>query len=232
MIGSPDTPSIAFQGSIQVGAGPLFDVALAAHAAFERDPQQTILIFDEFTSHQLEVDLRGSPDEVGKRVGAPAPPANASPVATAVVELHRGPGRPRLGVVAREITLLPRHWQWLGNQPGGASVALRRLVDEAKKANETKDRARVAQESAYRFMSAMAGNEPGFEEATRAFFANNSERFEQLTQNWPPDVMEHSLVLASRAFGGEVSGGLSGAAGCAETARSQVTATKAGSCQL
>lgn len=205
MTGSPDTPSIAFQGSSQVGAGPLLAVADAAKLAFDRDPALTILIFDDSSSHPLEVDLRGTRADVARRIAGMAPSRteadSGQSLAAEAVEVQRGPGRPRLGVVAREITLLPRHWEWLGKQPGGASVALRKLVDDAKKANESKDRARVAQESAYRFMSAMAGNQPGFEEATRAFFANNSERFEQLTQYWPPDIREHALVLASRAFG-------------------------------
>lgn len=200
MIGSPDTPSIAFQGTSLIAAGALATVAGAAKIAFDREPERTILFFDDVSSHPIEVDLRGSREDVAQRYAAlPAPSAEDS--VTETIESHRGPGRPKLGVVAREVTLLPRHWEWLGKQPGGASVALRKLVDDAKKANEAKDRARLAQESAYRFMSTMAGNQPDFEEATRAFFANNSERFEQLTHAWPTDVREHALVLASRAFG-------------------------------
>ena len=91
----------------------------------------------------------------------------------------RGPGRPKLGVVAREITLLPRHWEWLAQQTGGASVAIRKLVDEARRATATTAIASAsAQEAAYRFMSAMAGNLPHFEEAIRALFADDPRRFE------------------------------------------------------
>ncbi len=74
----------------------------------------------------------------------------------------RGRGRPKLGVVAREVTLLPRHWDWLNAQPGGASVALRKLVEQARRANGDADRARAAREAAYHFMSAMAGDLPAF----------------------------------------------------------------------
>jgi hypothetical protein len=102
--------------------------------------------------------------------------------------------------VAREVTLLPRHWEWLNSQPGGASVALRKLVEEARKANATKDRLRLAQESAYRFMSAMAGNEAGFEEASRALFAGSSERFRQMTESWPCGVRDHARALAERVW--------------------------------
>jgi uncharacterized protein len=112
----------------------------------------------------------------------------------------RGPGRPKLGVVAREVTLLPRHWQWLSGQPGGASVALRKLVDAARHANSAKDRVRQSQEAAYRFMSAMAGDAPGFEEAARSLFAGDARRFEQCLGAWPEDVRDHTRTLAENAL--------------------------------
>ncbi|MEO7358705.1 MAG: DUF2239 family protein [Gemmatimonadaceae bacterium] len=199
MIGSANTLAIAFEGATQLAFGPLREVVVAAKEATERGTPQAVLIFDDLTSHPLEVDLRGSVADVVARL-EPAPILPTA-VSSAEPEGPRGPGRPKLGVVAREITLLPRHWEWLAKQPGGASVAIRKLVDEAKKQNELKDRARAAQEAAYRFMSTMAGNQPDFEEATRAFFANNAELFEELTQAWPTDVREHAAVLASRAMG-------------------------------
>jgi len=116
------------------------------------------------------------------------------------VEGPRGPGRPKLGVVAREVTLLPRHWDWLNAQPGGASVALRKLVETARRVNEDKDRVRQAQEAAYRFISTMAGNEPGFEEAARALFAGDERRFDEMTASWPIDVRSHARRLAAVAF--------------------------------
>jgi hypothetical protein len=99
-------------------------------------------------------------------------------------------------VVAREVTLLPRHWDWLTSQAGGASVALRRLVDEARRTSGDRDRVRAAQEAAYHFMSAMAGNLPGFEEAARALFAYDRRRFADLIAEWPPDVRDHAVKLA------------------------------------
>jgi hypothetical protein len=121
----------------------------------------------------------------------------------AAASAPRGPGRPKLGVVAREVTLLPRHWQWLAQQPGGASVALRKLVDEARRGGEHKDRIREAREATYRFMSAMSGNRPHFEDAIRALFADQAARFEQLIAEWPTDVREHTARLAERAFARE-----------------------------
>ena len=112
----------------------------------------------------------------------------------------RGPGRPKLGVVAREITLLPRHWDWLARQPGGASVAIRRLVEQARRTGEDSDRLRQAQEAAYRFMSVMAGNRPHYEDAIRALFAGDPAGFDQLIAGWPADVRDHVSRLAERAF--------------------------------
>jgi hypothetical protein len=156
-----------------------------------------VLVFDDVTSEQIELDVRGSVAEVRARAAARVA-AMAAPAPSP--ELPRGRGRPKLGVVAREVTLLPRHWEWLGEQPGGASVALRKLVDAARKANEGKDRLRRAQDSAYRFMSAMAGNFPGFEEAVRALFGGDAARFEELVAAWPAAVRSHAMKLAGRVF--------------------------------
>jgi hypothetical protein len=108
----------------------------------------------------------------------------------------RGRGRPKLGVIAREVTLLPRHWEWLAAQPGGGSVALRKLVDEARRSNSERDGALAAQERAYYFISAMAGDMPGFEEASRALFANDKSMFNERIAGWPPDVRTYAAWLA------------------------------------
>jgi hypothetical protein len=105
-----------------------------------------------------------------------------------------------LGVVAREITLLPRHWDWLAQQTGGASVAIRKLVEEARRTGDDRDRVRQAQEAAYRFMSAMTGNAPHYEDAIRALFADDAAGFEKLIARWPADVRDHVSALAERAF--------------------------------
>jgi hypothetical protein len=107
-----------------------------------------------------------------------------------------GAGRPKLGVVAREVTLLPRHWDWLKAQPGGASAALRRLVDAERRRQKEENDPRPAREAAYRFMSAMAGNLAGFEDTARALFAGDYERLRALTRAWPRDVRDHALGLA------------------------------------
>jgi hypothetical protein len=189
----PHTQCSAFEGARRIAVGELAEVALKAKAAADRGEQ--VLIFDNATSEPIEVDFRGTAEDVLQRLArADGPPA------ASVLDAPRGPGRPKLGVVAREVTLLPRHWDWLNAQPGGASVALRKLVEEARRTNAGKDRVRQSQEAAYRFMSAMAGNRAGFEEATRALFAGERERFEQLTERWPRDIRDHVRKLAAAAL--------------------------------
>jgi len=162
----------AFQGHTRIAAGNLAEVS-----SFLKDKLQgEFLVFDG-AGRQIDLDLRGIESE----------PA---------VDPARGRGRPRLGVVAREVTLLPRHWDWLNSQPGGASVALRRLVDEARRTRGDGDRVRAAQEAAYRFLTAIAGNLPGFEEALRALFAYDRRRFADLIAGWPRDIRDHAIQLA------------------------------------
>jgi hypothetical protein len=190
---TPETPCTAFEGSCRIASGKLGAVALAAMGVLERDTSACVLIFDDSTGATIEVDFRGTPDDVLKRL-APTPAELPAP-ATA-----RGPGRPKLGVVAREITLLPRHWEWLNSQPGGASVALRKLVDAARWTHKDRDRVRQSQEAAYRFMLSVAGNEPGFEEAIRALFAGDQARFDAMIDRWPVDVRDHARKLAAGAL--------------------------------
>jgi hypothetical protein len=180
------TTCTAFIGNNRYASGPVAEVALALWSV----PEGVMaLVFDDATGQAIDIDTRGTPAEV---VGRLEPP-----VAIAEPELEpRGRGRPRLGVIAREVTLLPRHWDWLGGQPGGASVTLRKLVDQARRASGDRDRIRTAQETAYRFMSAMAGNLPGFEEASRSLFAYDRRRFAELIAEWPADVRDHCIKLA------------------------------------
>lgn len=172
-------PCTAFDGNRRLASGPLGEVALAVKRA---GPPDSVYIYDDATGEVIDLDTRGTEDEVLQRLEERL--------------TTRGRGRPKLGVVAREVTLLPRHWDWLNAQPGGASVALRRLVDEARRTNLETDRRRTAQEAAYRFVSAIGGNLPGFEEATRALFAYDRGRFEEQISEWPEDVRAHAVKLA------------------------------------
>jgi hypothetical protein len=194
-----DAAYLAFEGDRRIAAGDLREVARAVKQALGRS-EASVVVFDGSTSAPVELDLRGSLDEVLARL----PDISSAPAATAdhaaLPAPPRGPGRPKLGVVAREITLLPRHWDWLAQQAGGASVAIRKLVEQARRTGEDKDRIRAAQEAAYRFMSVMAGNKPHYEDAIRALFAPDPARFEKLIADWPADIRDHAAKLAERAF--------------------------------
>jgi uncharacterized protein len=196
----------AFDGHRRIASGSLPDVALATKKVVDRGPRGAVLIFDDLTSEQIEIDFRGSESDVLRRlkpiVAARTRPDETEDASqeTPAAPAARGPGRPKLGVVAREVTLLPRHWDWLATQPGGASVALRKLVEVARRNGRMRDRLRLAQESAYRFASAMAGNLVGFEEAMRALFAADKSRFTSYAANWPRDIARHATMLAERVF--------------------------------
>ncbi|PLP98283.1 DUF2239 family protein [Cupriavidus pauculus] len=187
----------AFAGERRLASGTPVAVALAVAAALRADPHQSILAFGDVTGRQVDFDLRGSDADIAARLAPPA--AEEGPA-------RKGAGRPKLGVVAREVTLLPRHWEWLGEQSGGASVTLRKLVDAARKgqgvegAEGAKLAANRAKAAADRFMSTMLGNQPGYEEASRALYGGDRDRFLALSQTWPADLRDHARKLAAPAF--------------------------------
>lgn len=188
-------PSTAFQDNARIAHGSLPAVVLAVKAALATNPESALLVFDDATGKVIDLDLRGSDAEILARLAPPGREiADAAPEPSSS-EAPRGRGRPKLGVVAREVTLLPRHWDWLGLQPGGASQVLRRLVDEARKNDGGRSRTRAAQAAAYAFMSAMAGNHAGFEEASRALFAGDDEGFARHSQSWPADIRAYAQKL-------------------------------------
>jgi hypothetical protein len=169
----------AYAGERIVGSGAQVEMLRATKLHLERHPDASVLIFDDQSGQQVEHDFRGTLDEVLARETPPAP----------------GPGRPKLGVVSREVSLLPRHWAWLEQQPNGISAALRRVVDEASKRDPDAQRARRARDAASRVMTALAGDRPGFEEASRALFAGDHERLQTLTRRWPIDLRRHLARL-------------------------------------
>ena len=181
----------AFEGVRRLAVGPLAEIAPVIQRA-ERHASEPIAIFSDATGRAIDLDLRGSVDEMLAWLATSARKTEEQ----APCSEPRGRGRPKLGVVAREVTLLPRHWEWLNTQPGGASVALRKLVDEARRAYGDRDRQRAARDAAYHFMSAMAGNLKNFEEASRALFADDRRKFTALIAAWPADIRDHVVKLA------------------------------------
>lgn len=194
----------AFAGTRLAADGPLAEVARALKQLVERQADAQILIFDDHTGAQVDMDLHGTLDEVLRRLPRPRPAEACAPEAAPAA---RTVGRPKLGVVAREVTLLPRHWEWLAAQPGGASVALRKLVEHALRENRGADRQRQARDASYKFMTALAGDQPGFEEAIRALYAGNGEQFGLRIAAWPEDVRAHAKKMASASFDADQVGG-------------------------
>ena len=191
----------AFAGNVKIATGSLAEVAIKVKKAGERKSAEPLLVFDDETAAVVDLDLRGTRKQIIERYSE-----TARCKEPAAIKEDRGRGRPKLGVVGREVTLLPRHWDWLSEQPGGPSVTIRKLVEEARRTSQGKDRIRRAKEGAYRFMNAMAGNLPGFEEAARVLFGaseNRSRTFESLTTRWPADIREHALLLLERVDAAE-----------------------------
>lgn len=187
----------AFLGVKAVASGSLQHVITAVKETLSESELVRVLIFNDSTGKQIDVDFRGTTDEVLARL---AEPSGEPPGAEMNSQTTRKAGRPKLGVVSGEVTLLPRQWEWLKAQPGGASVTLRRLVDEARRAGEQQNTIRKSQEAAYSFMTAMAGDFSHYEEALRALYAGDAERFDQYTQDWAPDIRNHVKRLAAGAF--------------------------------
>ena len=187
----------SFDGWKRIAQGDLARNVLAVKRAIASGPAGPVLTFDDRTGSVWEVDTRGTEAEVLARLPQEPERNDLSEAqdADSPSAAPRGRGRPKLGVVAREVTLLPRHWDWLSAQPGGASVALRKLVEEAKRSTATRDGQRKTQERAYRFMSVMAGNLAHFEDSTRALFAADMNQFTQLTAEWPVDVRDYARRL-------------------------------------
>ncbi len=179
----------AFIGQRLLATGTLERMLREVKQESDRDPSTLCLIFEDQTGRQVDFDLRGSIEQVLAR----ALPASPKP----------GPGRPKLGVVSREVSLLPRHWEWLEGQSNGASAAIRRLIDDARRREPEQQRTRIAREALGRFLSAMAGNLPGYEEASRALYAGDRDRFESWIQDWPADIRGHVQRLAEPAFATE-----------------------------
>jgi hypothetical protein len=177
----------AFREGRQLASGEGVAVVATVHDLLQREPDAAVQVFDDETGRRLDIDWRADLDAITSAMGREEPPA----------EIRRGPGRPRLGVVAREVTLLPRHWAWLSAQSGGSSVALRKLVEHAMRATPTGADPRQASEAVDRVLLALAGDRPGYEEALRAFYRSDDAAFGRYAEAWPADVRDYALRLVA-----------------------------------
>jgi len=183
-----DRTFTAFLGQKRIAAGKLESVLAAAKGKLDAGSTDRLAIFDDEEARVHDFDFRGGLEDVLARLHYHPLLRDRKEGTPGEKVPQRGPGRPKLGVVSREVTLLPRHWEWLGRQRGGASATLRRLVEDARKRESPRDRDTKAREATYRFMSDMAANLPGYEEASRALFAGNYEALAQEMRDWPPDI--------------------------------------------
>lgn len=191
----------AFRGHVRLASGSLRDVAPVVWRAVKEAESHhgAVLVFDDETGRVIDLEMRGDERAMLAHVDVMLRMSQAALVQTSdesVDPVPRPRGRPKLGVVAREITLLPRHWEWLAAQPGGASVALRKLVDAARRTTTDEDRAKAARDVAYRFMNAMAGDRSQFEEVIRALYRGDDARFHELVAEWPRDIAAYAAQLA------------------------------------
>jgi hypothetical protein len=182
----------AFIGHKLLAHGDLAKVALKVKRKLKDDALANILIFSDLTGKQMDFDLRGTEKEVEARLQkfVAEEPDNA----------NQGRGRPRLGVVAREVSLLPRHWEWLSNQSGGASATIRRLIDDVRKKTSGRDAIKQSLERTHAFMTAIGGDLPGYEEALRGLYAKDRQKFHKYLEEWPAPVKEHAIKLSAATF--------------------------------
>ena len=197
---SANTSFLAFAGVKKIAEGSLPDVAIKVRRHLDRTTDTTPIVFDRKSARQIELDYRGTDPEIRHRASLSEIKLQAEPLAPSTSTRSRGRGRPKLGVVAGEVTLLPRHWAWLKTQRGGASVTLRRLVDDARRNSEPKESRTEAQDSVYRAMVVLAGDLPGYEEALRALYANDADSFTRQTNKWPSGVKSFIRDLSREAF--------------------------------
>lgn len=181
----------AFGNGKLIVHGGLDEVVLKIKRWNDKNSTGSLLVFNDFTGKTMEFDLRGSEKDVLQRIEMFLPQETAVAV---------GPGRPKLGVVTREVSLLPQHWEWLASQPEGASGALRKLVEGAKKNSSTKETVKQVQERTYKIMSILAGDFPQYEEALRALYRKNEEGFKQHIAAWSPDIKDYVMKTAEPVF--------------------------------
>lgn len=181
-----------FDGFQILACGSLEEVTLVAKRHLRSSPHSQLLAFSDQTGQQMDLDIRGSSKEIKERlkIFSPSAPVQRS-----------GAGRPKLGVIAREVSLLPAHWEWLANQAGGASSAIRKLIDEKLKGpSAEREKLKFVQEVTYKVLSALAGNLPNFEDAIRYLYRRDRKQFESKMKDWPKDVRMYALKLSESVF--------------------------------
>ena len=182
----------AFDGSVLLFRGGLKEVVLNIKEHLGRSENSSVLIFSDLTGKTMDFSFHGSKQDILKRL--------EKYTFTEEPKEPSGPGRPKLGVVSREISLLPRHWEWLATQSGGASATIRLLVEEARKKSSNISSIKQMQERAYQIMSVLAGDLQGYEEALRALYKKDSKVFFTHVKRWPIDIQKYLNEITKPVF--------------------------------
>ncbi len=183
----------AFESGKVISSGTLADVVINLKKKLGKSNHTSVLIFNDTTGRTMDFNFSGSEKEVLKRleIYTQTPDSKEQPI---------GPGRPKLGVFSREVSLLPRHWEWLASQSGGASAVLRRLVEEAKKTSSQTITTKHAQERTYHFMSVVAGDFKGYEEVLRSLYKKDKSNFFSEMSEWPKDIVSYIRKISGPVF--------------------------------
>ncbi|MES2802482.1 MAG: DUF2239 family protein [Bdellovibrionota bacterium] len=181
-----------FAGFKIISQGNIEEVAIATKKYLKKEDDVRLLIFSDLSGKQMDLDLSGADKDVIDRL-------SVYKAAEASVSVS-GPGRPKIGVKPREVSLLPLHWEWLSTQSGGASATIRRLVDEKMKAPTPKDKIKQTQESVYTFLNSIAGDLTNFEDAIRFLYRQDEAKFKDAIADWPKDLKKHTLTLSRGVF--------------------------------
>lgn len=184
----------AFIGTKILKTGPLIEVVLAMKEEVAKDKFAHILCFLDETGAMVDFDLSGTNEQVIAKLLANNTQETKEEQKAETTNAPKS-GRPKLGVTAKEVTLLPRHWEWLAAQRGGASATLRRLVELAAKDSISIETRKSAQNATYRFLQNIAGDFENYEEVLRAIFADDFEKMRKLMQNWPQDIQNYAQKL-------------------------------------
>lgn len=184
----------AFNNTNKLANGPLIEVIMAMKTAIIENQNAKILCFLDENGAMIDFDLSGSNEQIIARLLTQFKAPSTSEQIE-IIETQSKAGRPKLGVIAKEVTLLPRHWEWLGAQNGGASATLRRLVEIAAKESIGIAARKNAQNATYRFLQNIAGDFENYEEVLRAIFADDFEKMRNLMKNWPQDIQNYAQKL-------------------------------------
>ena len=184
----------AFEGLKIRFQGSLGEVVIQVKKRLGKSEHSPVLIISDLTGKVMDFNFHGTLKDVQKRLEVFVSQAEEGPKDAG------GPGRPKLGVISREVSLLPRHWEWLASQSGGASAALRKLVEDAKRQALDSGSIKEAQARTYKFMSVIAGDLQGYEEALRALYRRDGKKFQTQIEAWPSDVQKYIKSLAQAVF--------------------------------